>query len=203
MSNHKFDIRYENLLRIGYSVIDISGKVLDDMLLSGIYEGYDIINAPSEFFNKIIVTRHNENWIVQEAKDITDRVFLRSFRNKEWSTWQEIVSNYERDKEIIVVNKPHTHQIASQVIDVFMSSLDKAKLDVLDDVLGINIDNGTISNMDLSNISLYEERITNLENNQARIIEEGLLDERYLPCFSKDKPTHQHIAGQVWIYLQD
>lgn len=204
MSRTKFSVRYKGLLDAGYPVMDISNKDLDDMRYSGVYYGFNIENAPDMNYTQVIVTRHNENWIVQECKDYIDTIYLRSYKDGEWSKWTELVvvpSCDEPDKEIIIVERPHTHALATPQTEGFMSASDKAKLDALN----IDVEDGSFFPDHIHDeyeeaLRAFEERMTTLEKTQIDVAQ---LDDRYLPIYSANKPTHHSIAGQVWINLQN
>ena len=46
MSRIKFDVRYNGLLSMGYEAKDISNRDLDEMMFSGVFYGFNILNAP-------------------------------------------------------------------------------------------------------------------------------------------------------------
>lgn len=205
MSITKFDVRYKSLLEKGYKSIDISNKDLDDMKYSGIFYGFNLENAPDANYTQVIITRHNENWIVQECKDYIDTVYLRSYKDGKWSNWTELVavpSCDQPDKEYIIVERPHTHALATPQTEGFMSASDKAKLDAFN----IDVEDGSFVLPDHSHeeyeqaLRIFEERMAALEEVQF-VMEDA--DKRYLPAYSANKPTHHNIAGQVWIDLQD
>lgn len=205
MSRKKFDIRYKELSAV-YSVsIDISSKDLNDIKSSGIYHGFNVINSPDEYYVSIIVTKHNESWIVQEAKNYIDKIFLRSFKNDSWGEWKEIVTEFNcdnPDKEYIIVERPHTHGNATSEHAGFMSPQDKQKLDSIDlEDGGISIKPGDHFHKE------YEDKMDNLSNsirdlelNKSNKDHEH--DERYIPAYSKETPDYQSIYGQVWIELK-
>lgn len=203
VSRMKFDVRYKGLLEAGYNTIDISNKNLNDLMYSGIYKGFNIDNAPDLNYTEVIITRHNESWIVQECKDYIDTIYLRSYKNGDWSEWNEleaIPTCDETDKEVIIVERPHTHPLATLQTDGFMSASDKQKLDALQ----IDIGDGGFIVPEHSHeqfeqaLRIFEERISALEKSS----EEVNLDERYLLSYSANKPTHHNIVGQVWIDVQ-
>ena len=204
MSRTKFSVRYKELIDVGYLSMDISNKDLDDMRYSGIYYGFNIENAPDMNYTQVIVTRHNESWIVQECKDYIDTIYLRSFKDGEWSKWTELVATPrcdEADKEVIIVERPHTHALATPQTEGFMSASDKAKIDALN----IDVEDGSFFPDHIHNeyeeaLRAFEERMSTLEKTQ---IDEVRLDERYLPVYSANKPTHHNAVGQVWIDLQN
>lgn len=201
MSRIKFDIRYKGLLSMGYEAVDISNKDLDDMVFSGVFEGFNIGNAPDMNFTQCIVTRHNANWIVQECKDYIDRIFLRSYKDEEWSGWTELVvkphSCDNPDQEIIVVERPHSHGIATPQAHGFMAAEDKAKLDsiVIEDG---NIVPGQHEHEDYIQ-QINDLRDKTIEIEQKKADTDHNHDERYIPVLSESKPTHQNVVGQVWI----
>lgn len=203
MSRAKFDIRYKGLLEAGYDVIDISYKDLDDMRYSGVYKGFNVDNAPDINYIEVIITRHNECWIVQECKDYIDTIYLRSYKDGEWSNWTElevVPSCDEPDKEIIIVERPHSHPLATPQTDGFMSASDKAIIDAI----SINLDEDGSFFPDHTHqeyeqaLREFERRMTALEQTQ---IDQELLDGRYVPIYSAIKPTHHDTVGQVWIDL--
>lgn len=205
MSRTKFDVRYKSLLGKGYKSTDISNKDLDDMRYSGIFYGFNLENAPDANYTQVIITRHNENWIVQECKDYVDTIYLRSYKNGKWSSWTVLaaVPNCdEPNKEYIIVERPHTHALATPQTEGFMSASDKAKLDAFH--IGEEGDKFFLPEHvhdEYENaLKVFEERMTALEEMQFDIAE---MDARYLPIYSSSKPTHHNIAGQIWIDLQD
>lgn len=205
MTKTKFDVRYKNLLLTGYEIVrDISNKDLDDMKYSGAYYGFNIINAPDENYSQIIITRHNENWVVQECKDYIDRIYLRSYKDNEWSNWTQLEVAHdcdEPDKEFIIVERPHTHALSTPQSHGFMSAQDKAKLDAF----SINLDENYEIIVPDHVHQDYEERfltflnkLEELEDRQLECRKEAL-DARYIPVLSYGKPAHHDTIGQVWI----
>lgn len=201
MSRMKFSVRYDGLLSMGYEAKDISNRDLDDMMYSGVFYGYNIINAPDINYIQVIITRHNENWVVQECKDYLDRIYLRSYKDGVWGSWTELVVSHkcnEPDKEFIIVERPHSHPLATPQSAGFMSPEDKAKLDAISA-------NGVITPGD----HIHEEYENKFDNIEAQIVDLDLLkankehnhDDVYIPAFSKNEPTNQNIRGQVWIQL--
>lgn len=195
MSRVKFDVRYNGLLSMGYEARDISNRDLDNMMYSGVFYGYNIVNAPDINYIQTIITRHNESWVVQECKDYLDRIYLRSFKDDSWGDWTELVAAREEgepDKEFIIVERPHSHQLATPQNAGFMSAEDKAKLDALT----------------LDDNNRNEEYEQKLEELDIRINELDLLkadkehnhDDVYLPAFSSQRPKPTKV-GQVWIQL--
>lgn len=197
MSRVKFDVRYNGLLSMGYEARDISNRDLDNMMYSGVFYGYNIVNAPDINYIQTIITRHNESWVVQECKDYLDRIYLRSFKDDSWGDWTELVATREEgepDKEFIIVERPHSHQLATPQNAGFMSAEDKAKLDALT----LN-DNNTNEE--------YEQKLEELD---IRVNKLDLLkadkehnhDDVYLPAFSSQRPNPTKV-GQVWIQLNN
>lgn len=197
----KFDIRYRGLVDIGYEAKDISNRDLDDMKYSGVFYGFNVISAPDINFMQIIITRHNSSWIVQEAKDYVDRIYLRSFKNNTWSEWELLEQAHDcdqPDKEIIIIERPHTHALATPQNHGFMSADHAAKLEK------ISID-GEIKPGDHEHPEL-EEKILEVETkinevNSLKADKEHEHDERYIPAFSSSQPTNQSVVGQVWIEI--
>lgn len=202
MSRMKFDVRYDGLLSMGYEAKDISNRDLDDLMFSGVFYGYNIINAPDINYIQAIITRHNESWIVQECKDYLDRIYLRSYKDGVWGGWTELVVAHncnEPDKEFIIVERPHSHPIATPQSAGFISAEDKAKLDRISQ-------DGTIVPGDHIHAE-YEERFDNIEAqvNNLDILKadkEHNHDDVYIPAFSSIRPTNQNIRGQVWIEIE-
>lgn len=201
MSREKFDVRYNKLLSMGYEAKNISNRDLDDMMFSGLFYGFNILNAPDVNYIQAIITRHNESWIVQECKDYIDRIYVRSFKDGNWGNWTELVVAHdcnEPDKEFIIVERPHTHALATPQSDGFMSAEDKAKLDQ------ISFD-GTIKPGEHTHpeyeqdINSLNDKIIKLEDSKANIDHNH--DERYIPAFSTTKPTGHSKVGQVWIQI--
>lgn len=203
MSRMKFNVRYDGLLSMGYEAKDISNKDLNDMIYGGVFYGYNIINAPDINYIQVIITRHNESWIVQECQDYLDRIYLRSYKDGSWGGWTELVVSHncnEPDKEFIIVERPHSHPLATPQSAGFMSAEDKAKLD------RISAD-GTIKPGDHIHEE-YEEKFNSID---AQINELDILkadkehdhDDIYIPAFSSIKPTNQNIRGQVWIEINN
>lgn len=196
VSRVKFDVRYTGLLSMGYEAEDISNRDLDDMMYSGVFYGYNIINAPDINYIQTIITRHNESWVVQECKDYLDRIYLRSYKNGVWGEWTELVVTHncnEPDKEFIIVERPHSHPLATPQSAGFMSAEDKAKLDSL------------VANEGNTNEE-YEQKLEELD---ARIDELDILkadkehnhDDVYIPAFSSERPSPKK-KGQVWIQIE-
>lgn len=132
-----FDLRYSTLSSNGRSVIDITGKDLNDILTSGAYSGTNCYNSPvsSEMMIELIVTKHSNDWIVQEVKVSEKKIYLRAWQNKKWTNWdlidvQEVVNN-TGSFVIEVVDRPHSHTYATHSTGGFMSPDDKTKLDSL------------------------------------------------------------------------
>lgn len=201
MSRVKFDVRYNGLLSMGYEAKDISNRDLDDMMYSGVFYGYNIVNAPDINYVQVIVTRHNENWIVQECKDYIDRIYLRSYKDGTWGDWTELVVTHncnEPDKEFIIVERPHSHPLATPQSDGFMSAEDKAKLDRITPEGIIEPENHTHPQYE-RDINSLKSKVDELEESKANIDHNH--DNRYLTAFSKDEPTGHTVAGQVWIEL--
>ena len=199
MSRIKFDVRYKELSSLGYKAEDISNKDLNDMMYSGIFYGFNIGNSPDENYVEIIVTRHSDTWIVQECKDYIDRIYLRSYKNGMWSGWTQLIVEHDCDNpntEVIIVERPHTHAVATPQSDGFMSAADKRKLDAL-------TDQGTSDGSDHRHLEYEQDiadindRITELDKQKSNIDHNH--DERYIPVFSSIRPSTQDVAGQVWI----
>ena len=207
MSRTKFDVRYKGLLETGFTSIDISNKDLNDMMYSGLYHGFYLDNAPDMNYTQVIVTRHNESWVVQECKNYIDTIYLRSYKNGKWSAWDDLDLNKtpscdNADKEYIIVERPHSHALATPQTDGFMSASDKHKLDALNIDLG---DGGIVfpdhSHEEYENaLRVFEEKLTALENKNLDI---EALDKKYISAYSNIKPIHHNTTGQVWIQLQD
>lgn len=184
---------------MGYQIQDISYRDLDEYLYSGVYSGFNIDNAPDVNHTQAIVTRHNESWIVQECKNYIDRIFLRSFKNDMWSKWTELILKPDDcdkpDHEVIVIERPHTHPVATPQNHGLMSAEDKTKLDLLS-VDGMNPENHIHEQ--------YEEQLEELtivtkELNKNKADIEHEHDERYINVISSELPTIHKINGQVWI----
>lgn len=196
MDKIKFEVKYKGLLSLGYEAKDISNMDIDEIIYSGAYYGYNIINAPDINYIQAIVTRHNEDWIVQECIDYLDKVYLRAYKNGEWSEWTELVPTHncgEPDKEIIIVERPHSHPIATPQNAGFMSAEDKKKLNALtNDFIDLN----------------FEKRLENIEQdidniNELKADKTHNHDDVYLPAFSYKRPSYQNKRGQIWIHLQN
>lgn len=132
-----FDLRYSTLSSNGRSVIDITGKDLNNILTSGAYSGTNCYNSPisPEIKIELIVTKHSNDWIVQEVKVSEKKIYLRAWQNKKWTNWdlidvQEVVNN-TGSFVIEVVDRPHSHVYATSLNGGFMSPDDKIKLDSL------------------------------------------------------------------------
>ena len=202
MSRMKFDVRYDGLLSMGYEAKDISNRDLDNLMYSGVFYGYNILNAPDINYIQVIITRHNESWVVQECKDYLDKIYLRSYKNGTWGKWTELDVPHqcnEPDKEFVIVERPHSHPIATPQSIGFMSAEDKAKLDQISK-------NGTITPGEHVHTE-YEKRFDNIEAqvNQLDILKadkEHNHNNVYIPAFSSERPTNQSIRGQVWIELE-
>jgi len=197
VSRVKFDVRYTGLLSMGYEAKDISNKDLDDMMYSGVFFGYSILNAPDSNYVQIIVTRHNENWIVQEAKDYLDKIYLRSYKDGYWGGWTELVisrDENEPEKEFIIVERPHSHALATPQTAGFMSPEDKIKLDAL-----------TTEREEQSNEALVKKvKELNAKVEKLDILKadkEHNHDDVYIPAFSSARPSNQNKVGQIWIEI--
>ena len=195
MSRMKFDARYNGLLSMGYEARDISNRDLDNMMNSGVFYGYNIVNAPDINYIQTIITRHNESWVVQECKNYIDRIYLRSYKNGAWSEWTELFLTEDKDdpdKEFIIVERPHSHPLATPQSAGFMSAEDKAKLDA------IVVNEGNTNEE-------YEQKFEELD---ARIDQLDILkadkehdhDDVYIPAFSSERPVPKKI-GQIWIQI--
>lgn len=117
---------------------DISGRDLNEILTTGSYEGIGCINAPISGFIKLIVTHHTDSWVVQECEISNGDIYLRAYQNGKWYEWQMLDLSDDNDGEgvgitIQVVDRPHTHDIATAQTKGFMSNIDKIKLDTIDD----------------------------------------------------------------------
>ena len=201
MSRVKFDVRYNGLLSMGYEAKDISNRDLDDVIYSGVYFGYNIINAPDINYIQAIITRHNESWIVQECKDYLDKTYLRSYKDGTWGEWTELVmaqKEGEPDKEFIVVERPHSHALATPQSAGFMSAEDKAKLDLIspDGIIGSGEHTHPEYEEDINSLL---DKINKLDTSKANIDHNH--DERYIPAFSTNMPTGHTEVGQVWIQI--
>lgn len=200
MSRIKFDVRYR-VMTNALEAPDISYKNLDDYKTTGVYQGFNVQGAPDENYVQIIVTKHTDNWIVQECKDYIDTLHLRSFKNNRWSKWTELTVEHdcnEPDKEYVIIDRPHTHPVATHQHNGFMSKEDKAKLDALT----INGDGNIIvspgDNLELmESIEQLKADIEGLNANKSDINHNH--DERYIPAYSSKAPTNQNVVGQVWI----
>lgn len=196
MSRVKFDVRYDGLLSMGYEARDISNRDLDDMMYSGVFYGYNILNAPDINYVQTIITRHNESWVVQECKDYLDRIYLRSYKDNEWSRWTELVVAHnceEPDKEFIIVERPHSHQLATPQSAGFMSPEDKAKLDAL----SLDMD-GNYHEIE-KKVVVLEDQVTQLDILKAE--KDHNHDSVYIPAFSSSRPSNHNKRGQVWIQI--
>lgn len=197
MSRVKFDVRYDGLLSMGYEAKDISNRDLDEMMYSGVFYGYNIVNAPDINYVQAIITRHNESWVVQECKDYLDRIYLRSYKDGTWGGWTELVVTHdcdEPDKEFIIVERPHSHPLATPQSAGFMSPEDKAKLDAL------SLD-GSFENPEVENrLDILEDQVTQLDILKAD--KDHNHDSVYIPAFSSTRPYNHKVKGQVWIQIQ-
>ena len=197
MSRVKFDVRYDGLLSMGYEAKDISNRDLDEMMYSGVFYGYNIVNAPDINYVQAIITRHNESWVVQECKDYLDRIYLRSYKDGTWGGWTELVVTHdcdEPDKEFIIVERPHSHPLATPQSAGFMSPEDKAKLDAL------SLD-GSFENPEVENrLDILEDQVTQLDILKAD--KDHNHDSVYIPAFSSTRPYNHKVIGQVWIQIQ-
>lgn len=197
MSRVKFDVRYDGLLSMGYEAKDISNRDLDEMMYSGVFYGYNIVNAPDINYVQAIITRHNESWVVQECKDYLDRIYLRSYKDGTWGGWTELVVTHdcdEPDKEFIIVERPHSHPLATPQSAGFMSPEDKAKLDAL------SLD-GSFENPEVENrLDILEDQVTQLDILKAD--KDHNHDSVYIPAFSSTRPSNHKVKGQVWIQIQ-
>lgn len=199
----KFSDKISGLLAMGYSKIDISHKDLDDIVHSGAYFGYNILNAPDINYTEVIVNRHHEGWIVQEVKDYTDSVHLRSRKNGIWGEFDLIEIGKDNDcgndcnPEIVVVERPHSHPVATHQTDGFISYQDKRKLDYFKFDDEGNIILSPHNHLD------YEEKLEELAE-QTLMLNEQKADkehshEELLPIVSHKQPANHFTNGQVWI----
>lgn len=137
MTNSNFRLRFSMLQANGESK-DISDRDLNEILLAGSYEGINCINAPVKGYIKLIVTHHTNSWIVQECEVSNGDIYLRAYQNGIWHPWQLLDLNDDNGGEgpgitIQVVDRPHTHDVATTQTKGFISNIDKIKLDGIDD----------------------------------------------------------------------
>lgn len=116
------------------SVKDISYTDLNKLLKTGNYYGSHLKHAPNgsdDFFN-ISVTKHTNDWIVQEAILSDQNIYLRAIQGGIWYDWELVhFNNNESSKTVTVkiVETAISHPLASEVSNGYMSSEDKYKLD--------------------------------------------------------------------------
>ena len=202
MSRVKVDVRYNGLLSMGYEAKDISNRDLDEMMFSGVFYGFNILNAPDINYVQITVTRHNDSWIVQECKDYIDRIYLRSYKDGTWGNWTELVVSHscdEPDKEFIIVERPHSHALATPQSDGFMSAEDKAKLDKIGSDGSIKPAEHIHPEYE-EGINDLNEKISNLEESKASV--DHRHDIRYIHAVSSIRPTGHTQVVQVWIQIE-
>lgn len=137
MTRSDFRLRYIAMQADGGSK-DISDRDLNEILTAGSYEGINCINSPVKGFIKLIVTFHTNSWIVQECEASNGDIYLRAYQNNIWYDWQKLDLEDDNDGEgvgitIQVVDRPHTHDVATSETKGFMSNIDKIKLDGIDD----------------------------------------------------------------------
>lgn len=132
-----FRLRFMALQVDGVSK-DISDRDLNEILTAGSYEGINCTNAPVKGFIKLVVTHHTNSWIVQECEISNGDIYLRAYQNGIWHAWQKLDLDDDNGGEgpgitIQVVDRPHTHEVATSETKGFMSNIDKIKLDGIDD----------------------------------------------------------------------
>lgn len=203
MSLIKFDIRF-SLLSKSESIKDISYKKLNDIKTAGIYDGFNIEDAPDENYIQVIVTKHSETWIVQECKTYLDNLLLRSFKNGIWSKWTEITPSPDddnSDKEYIVIDRPHSHQNASSSNVGFMSKTDKSNLDFIVSYLKDNgLDLGGDAPPLYETIEGLKADVETLSSTKAEVNHNH--DKAYVPRISNEAPLDHDVTGQVWIQVE-
>lgn len=192
----EFDTAYKVLKDTGYSEVDITDKNLNEYVYSGIFHGFNVTNAPDENYVEIIVIRHNETWVIQECKNYIGEVLLRTFKSGVWTQWDKLDktnSSCEGNHDVIIVERPHTHRLASENEAGFMSPEDKRKLNALTES---ESNGGGIPEADLSKIL---QTIDNLQRTKSDINHNH--DNRYLTIISSQEPTRENYIGKIWIQI--
>lgn len=132
-----FNDKFKKLLQVqDNQVIDISGEDLDEYLDKvGAYEGFGCINSPVVGYIKMNVTRHSNDWFVQQVMSTEQKIFLRAKRSSSVSEWREVDFGESGQARIeLVINEiPAEHPIASDKGHGYMSRSDKTKLDGIAD----------------------------------------------------------------------
>lgn len=132
-----FNNKFQKLLQVQDNhVIDISGENLDEYVDKvGAYEGFGCINSPVTGYIKMNVTRHSNDWFVQQVMSTEQKIFLRAKRASSLSEWREVDFGESGQARIeIVINEiPAEHPIASDKGHGYMSRSDKIKLDDIAD----------------------------------------------------------------------
>lgn len=133
-----FNERYKNALdQTGNTEVpDISQADLDTITKSGSYSGVNCSNTPNndKRFIKLIVTKHTNDWIVQEVLTADDEIYLRALQGGQWYDWQELHLDEDGTSvgpgiTIEVIERPYNHPIATEQNNGYMSKDDKYKID--------------------------------------------------------------------------
>lgn len=109
---------------------DISGESLNTIVTSGCYYGNDCLDSPIDGHIEVIVTRYNENWIIQECSR-KRKLFLRAYKNGRWYDWQDVRALAgDIYIEINEQGSAHTHDPVTNKANGFMTieQLNKMKL---------------------------------------------------------------------------
>lgn len=118
----EFDIKFNKHFSLTPNN-NVGGKDLNDIKAPGAYGGLNCTNAPDSNYIELFVTKHTDDWIVQECKTIDLVIFLRACRNEIWGPWKEL--------DNVECNTSHTHPNATTVTSGFMSYEDKIKMGTL------------------------------------------------------------------------
>lgn len=136
MNSRYFKEKINPLLKSQGNIIDISGRDLDDILVTGYYGGLNCFNGPTTGYIELIVTHHAPNWIVQECLTQKKDIFLRAYQNGKWYDWEILDLTNDNNGNgpgitIEIVDRPHVHFNVTQSVAGFMSPSDKIKLDAI------------------------------------------------------------------------
>lgn len=136
-----FNERYESHIRtVGDNIPNITGEDLNDYWEEGAYQGNNLINAPTNEHLKIVIIKHSEDWIVQQALTPAQVMWLRAKRGKgtldDITDWKEVDfgDGSEQGKvEVTIIEKPASHPLASRHGHGYMSKDNWIKLDGIDE----------------------------------------------------------------------
>lgn len=116
---------------------NISLQDLNTIIEPGAYCGKELENSPMNVksFLYIYVTKHNEDWIVQQAV-FNENIYLRAKRKNVWHDWEEIRFTHDEVNKALTIKieeNEFNHKLVSYVNNGYMSSKDKFKLDNIEE----------------------------------------------------------------------